>query len=241
MTFLSLPDETLALSLVRSHAYKLLAEGFRTPSPSQVERFKTSYLRQWYVLGQALDGSGPLLEALDVLAQAAEGCEAESLGLAYAALFEPHGGLAVSPYESDHTKATPQHALSQTYELADVSGFYKAFGLEPSSALSERADHIALQLEFMHVLAAQEAHALEEEKDEQYTIVVEAQRSFFRDHLGRWAERFASKVQSAGRSDFYGALGRMLSFWLAFEAEFLSSSELPVASSVPPGFQEHGA
>src|SRR5262249_11137265 len=55
--------------------------------------------------------------------------------------------------------------LFQPHRLADLAAFYRAFGLEVAEEAGERHDHICLELEFMCVLAAKEAYALEHQFD----------------------------------------------------------------------------
>jgi TorA maturation chaperone TorD len=224
--------DALALPLLRSHVYRLFADGFRKPSSSQLSRLQGSYLAQWQHLISLL-AEESFFEALlaslrGVLAQA----EGEELLASYARLFEAHGGLLVSPYETDHRKDTPQHALAQTYELADIAGFYKAFGLIIAESFPERADHIAVELEFMHLLAAQEAHAIEHGDVEQRQRSLHAQMLFFRDHLGRWIESFARKVCESEIS-VYAQLAALLMAWASLEKESLASEDVPCLAEQP--------
>jgi len=84
----------------------------------------------------------------------------------------------------------------QSQEMADISGFYRAFGFQVGGEQRERPDHLATELEFLYVLSLKEAYAAEQGIDEHVEVCVEARRAFLRDHLGRWIGLFA---QSAGR------------------------------------------
>jgi TorA maturation chaperone TorD len=84
----------------------------------------------------------------------------------------------------------------QSQEMADISGFYRAFGFQVGGEQRERPDHLATELEFLYVLSLKEAFAAEQGIDEHVEVCVEARRAFLRDHLGRWIGLFA---QSASR------------------------------------------
>lgn len=124
-----------------------------------------------------------------------------------------------SPYESYYGTG---HVFQQSQTLADISGFYKAFGLEPSAAGHERADHVAMELEFMAVLAAKEAHALARELPEQAMVCRDAQRKFLEDHLGRWADSFAGRLKNKS-SGFYARLAQDLAGFIDKECALLGA------------------
>jgi TorA maturation chaperone TorD len=147
-------------------------------------------------------------------------------------------GLVVSkkcpPYESEFCPET--FSVYRAQHLADVAGFYSAFGLQPSRDLPERHDHLALELEFMAWLIAKERHATEsgsEDAMNRAEICREAQRTFFKEHLAWWAPAFAfalaRRVERMGKWEemagaplrFYGAVGRVLAAFVAAERAIL--------------------
>jgi TorA maturation chaperone TorD len=121
-------------------------------------------------------------------------------------------------YEAEYDR---NRAVSQGPTLADIAGFYRAFGLE--LAVSERPDHIALELEFMSVLAYKEALAFQNNLTEQAQICRDAQKKFLEAHLGRWAGLFAETVMRTSHLEFYRALARELKAFIESECALLGA------------------
>ena len=143
---------------------------------------------------------------------------------AYERIFEASGGLCCSPNETDHVADSPQEGLRRTYELADVAGFYRAFGVEVQPG-TERADHVAAELEFMHLLAVKEVVTIDQsDAEERAEICREAARDFLRDHLGRFAPRLAERLEEASTEPFYAAAGQLLDRFVAGEAQRLGAA-----------------
>ena len=87
------------------------------------------------------------------------------------------------------------HEFRQSQELADIAGFYRAFGLQTGAAVRERPDHLATELEFMYLLALKEAYADSNSLPEQAEICVDAQRKFLQDHLACWIGLFCRSLE----------------------------------------------
>ncbi len=112
---------------------------------------------------------------------------------------------AVCPYECEYGRQVP---LQQAHELADLAGFYRAFGLRPAGPASDRADHIACELEFFEFLSAKEAVALAGRDQEMLEVTRRAAKKFLRQHLGRFGIAFAQRLEEAAREDLFRRLGR---------------------------------
>jgi TorA maturation chaperone TorD len=128
----------------------------------------------------------------------------------------------VPPYEGAWEEA-PQVA-GKAALLADVAGFYAAFGLVPGAAQPDVEDHIAAECEFMSALALKEAYALAEGDDEGVAITGAAQARFVGDHLGRWSGTFAEALRDASPLPYYGALADLLRAWVQAEIERLGAA-----------------
>ncbi len=105
--------------------------------------------------------------------------------------------------------------------MADVAGFYRAFGLEPRH---EMPDHLVSELEFMGLLCLQESHALLKPDAQAAQTIREAQRKFVEDHLGRWVERFRDAIAKKSKVSLYPLLADLLVRFVSSEKEFLGVS-----------------
>jgi TorA maturation chaperone TorD len=138
------------------------------------------------------------------------------------------------PYETDYCPQT--FSVYRSQQIADVAGFYRAFGLAPSRDMPERHDHAALELEFMAWLLAKERHARTPgglRAPERAAVCRDVQRSFFEQHLAWWLPAFALALRRKAdglphgadpRSEprsLLGALGCMLASFVAAERAVL--------------------
>lgn len=140
----------------------------------------------------------------------------ESLETAYRQLF---GLTAVSqqcpPCEIEYESNTDLAYRSQ--QLADVAGFYAAFGLRVSPRAGERLDHITVEAEFLYLLLAKEATAVQQENREGAEICRDARRKFFQEHVGWWLPGFARLLARVAPTGYYQELARFLSCLSALE------------------------
>lgn len=114
-------------------------------------------------------------------------------------------------------------AYRQAQEMADIAGFYRAFGFAVGGAVRERPDHLAVELEFMHLLALKEAYALEQNLIEHAEICSEAQRKFLQDHLGCWLDLFAKNLALNGSAGPYPTLAQFTAAFVAADAARLGA------------------
>ncbi len=120
----------------------------------------------------------------------------EPLQRTYVELFDKGKGR-VSLYETEHGR---MRGLSKGRDLADLAGFYTAFGLAlDDTDLHEMLDHIAVELEFYGVLLLKQAILGQEGDSEGAAIVLDARRKFLTEHLGGFVGAIAQA--SAVRDD----------------------------------------
>jgi len=202
-----LPEEApVAVALARAAVYRLLGGAWAYPVPAHLEELAS--------LAESAATDPDLAPAFAAFAAAVHQADAQAVAQEYVFLFDREARCP--PYEGAWGDA-PQMA-GKSALLADVAGFYAAFGIEPSAARPDMEDHIAAECEFMSVLALKEAWARLEAGDEAVDITRRAQVSFLADHLGRWAEAFALAVKAATPLPYYAALADLMTGWVRADA-----------------------
>lgn len=131
----------------------------------------------------------------------------DELRSSYADAFGDENESTVSQYEAAYA---PGSLVTNTDRLADINGFYRAFGLDVAADRRDRADYLPTQLEFAGHLTLQRAYLEEVGDDEGVEVVTDARASFVEDHLGRWVPRFVEEVREEVDEPFYRALADLL-------------------------------
>jgi DMSO reductase family type II enzyme chaperone len=207
-------------AVARSFIYRFIAKGFEDPSPENWSRLTDARLQQSFRLSvQGMEPcKGGLIQAAHSWLELLNAEAFSDFKLDYDAAFG-HGARGLCPIneiEYGELKADP---LFQPHRLADLAAFYHAFGLEVGADAGERHDHICLELEFMSVLAAKEAYALEIQlDDEQLSVCRNAQKNFLREHLGRWIPAFGRRLAHlAGKESSLAALANFTQTFIVAE------------------------
>lgn len=142
--------------------------------------------------------------------------DAETLAGRWVRWFD-HG--RVSPYEGSNVPVT---AGGTTPRLADVAGFYKAFGMSVSG---DRPDHIVAELEFMSLVTLAQADATARDDVDGIEICAGVARAFVRDHIGCWLDGWVARV---------GEVDALRPWWpVAATAALFVRSEARVRNVVP--------
>lgn len=146
------------------------------------------------------------------------------------------------PFETEyHGNAEPFYCSQQ---LADIAGFYRAFGLNPAPMATVRPDHLALELEFMAFLLMKQ-RLLQNEPDAAATtdsqaVCAKAEVDFFRDHVSWWVPAFAAGLVKRAGHGLYAELGKALAAFVAAECRRLDVkvTRLPLAVVAPQPREE---
>lgn len=215
-----------ARAIARSRVYAFLAQAFAEPDAETY-----AGLRQLLPDAKAALAAVEAMQshaAIDAVSAELGRVDYDEFAATHLAAFGPLASGDCPPYEGEYGHA---HIFQKTQCLADNAGFIRAFGLAAAPGLGERIDHISVELEFLHVLAAKEAYALAQgHSEERLEIVREATRKYLRDHLGRWAPGFAARLDAKAKVGPYAALARLLAAFVAEETCALGV--MPTAANV---------
>lgn len=225
-------------ALARAVVYRTLSIGFQTPTAGRLrqvgahDRFRTvtAALQRLEQPGTRTRLAPP---AAGLAALQLPGVEALS-----ASFWHLFGHTTRGLICTCETEYGPDNGFHQPQQLADISGYYLAFGLRPVAATDARADHIACECEFMDFLSRKEAlwigrppHTSAEETLE---VTRQAARSFLRDHLGRFGRAFAARVAAEDEGGFFGALGHVLLAFVDAECARVGVEAGPIDLIVRP-------
>lgn len=187
----------------RINQYKILSLGFSYPEEEN-----------WAVIDKLLTMPDDLFEE-DVRSGVADFRECfcknrkriVEIQSEYLAIFDV--GRKISPYQTEYTA---EKVSRKSFELADISGFYSAFGLNLKEEMQykEALDHISIELEFMAILEWKEQFALENGLKEKADIVGNAKFKFLNDHLAGWGYFFCHQIYGLGGDGFFIRLAGLL-------------------------------
>lgn len=136
-----------------------------------------------------------------------------------------------SPYETSYGST---NAFTQSQTLANLAGYYRAFGVEPGPTHGERADHLGVECEFVAFLLHKEALALQSADGEHAAVCQSARRRFLQEHLGRWAPVVFARLEDEAPAEIYRLAGRVGRMVLAAELAAVGAKCAALEGAAPP-------
>lgn len=224
-------DEALA----RSAMYELLSLPFLYPEPGAVALLLASCRavatatgeRDWAMVAAVL---AEVTQRLGAVSD-------EMLLNEYITVFGYGIAGDCPPYEGEYGAA---NIFQRSQTLASVNSFYATFLVSLNRDFKDHADHVSVELEFMHLLTLKEAYAyLHDHGTDNILVCRQAQQAFLTQHLAGWIKAFASRVRhKAGEASLYGLLARLLDTYMDREFESFQIGSPVTCPAAIPGLAE---
>lgn len=157
------------------------------------------------------------------------------LAIDYVRVFIGHGMdmyAAAYPYESVHTS---KKRLLMQEARDEVLALYHAASIVKDDSWKEGEDHIALELEYMQILAHRTADALTKQDEETAVGLLTSQRNFLEDHLAAWAPMMTAEMKHLAKTDLYQGLAWLTEGYLEEDRAFLNAlldEESPIDTAI---------
>ncbi|NQV84032.1 MAG: molecular chaperone TorD family protein [Rhodospirillales bacterium] len=186
-------DNRATAAMERSHLYGFLAAVFRTePTVELLAEIRKAPFQD------ALKAVGS--DLADSLSGASEKKLLEDLAVEYARLFLGPGNH-VAPYAAIYLAGDGASLWGP--ETIWVKQFIEAAGFEYKADYFDLPDHIAVELEFMQEIAANEAAALERQDLQHAETLQRIEEEFVTTHMAKWVPKFCRQVQNRAELPFY--------------------------------------
>ncbi len=214
-------NESVEGLLAASQVYQFLSTCLLEPNKKALEMLNNEEYMAEVKSCISVSGNSEMLGVFESLQKALEGNDVENLEWGYRATF---GGATVAmdcpPYEMYYSGS---QIWQQTQDLADISGMYKAYGIEmEEDTTTTRWDHVAVELEFLHFLTYKLAYSVENHTEEQQENCLSGKKKFLYAHIGRWIKAFSTSVIKKTPEDFYRHAATLASLFIHIEMVKLS-------------------
>ncbi len=205
--------------LAEADIYRLLSLSFAYPDKETIETLCSLTEDMGEVIYSFSSG---IQEKFLLYKNSLNGISAETLEGEFTDLFMTR--MLCPPYENSYGKI----GLNNAGTLSDINGFYKAFGLSISERDSDMPDHIAIELEFLSLIALKEAYGIEHGIGDMVQVCASAKNEFLKDHIGKWAGVFCKNLVKMTTKDFYRNLALLTSGFIEEEIKFYGITVEPV-------------
>ena len=196
----------------RSQIYALLARSFRFPSEDEFSGIRD---------GQLASAAEQSIATLPY-----NGLKGGELGRGVAANYEEFQSGYIGLFEVGGDLGPPcplyegEYGGGRMKVMEEVLRFYHYFGVRLSEDKRDRPDHLASELEFMHLLTFKETEGLLKGVDR--SAYRQAERDFLRFHLSGFVSAVANNI--GGRAaPFYSELAQLANTFCAKELAYLSA------------------
>ena len=129
-----------------------------------------------------------------------------------------NGHEAAYPFESVYL--SEKHLMMQA-PRDEVRAIYLSAGLDRSEDWSVGEDHMALELEFMGILADRCADAAEQGEAQEVERLLATQKAFLHNHIAAWGQGLTTDMRRCARTAFYQGTADMTDGFLLADLAYL--------------------
>lgn len=188
------PDEATA----REDLCRFLSACYYEPAPEFAQEQLFHSMR---VAAGRLDSE--LAEHARRLGEAFDADDLQTLLVDYTRLFLGPLETLARPYESAWLAAS---APTDEHPAPSVVTLYREFGFEVDAEVMESPDHVAVELEFLYLLAFTQNRAAQAGDDDKLAATEQLLRRFMDQHLGVWLGPFCAAISAGAQTAFYREL-----------------------------------
>jgi DMSO reductase family type II enzyme chaperone len=219
--------------LERAALFRLLAQAFTYPA----EGHRSAIERQLSGIGSIPPRDAKSKRAFERLRRAWRQAEDAELQEEYARLFLARG--LVSLHETAYGDG--RRIAGRAAELADIGGFYTAFGLRMAEADPDLPDHLCSELEFYSLLLVKLAYADRGGWSPKREITRRAAAKFLEEHLGRWTGALTKEIRTHSAASPYRELADLLDALIAAESRRTGARPVLLNGRLPRDFMQDDA
>ena len=129
--------------------------------------------------------------------------------------------LHLIPYETFYTREDQKIETGGANPVTDMYSAYN-FMVDYEISRTISADHIGVELEFMHHLAEAETKALSEDDKESVKEIQTIQKEFLNKHLLKWAPMYLINMKYEARTPLYFDAAEMALEFILSDNEYLT-------------------
>jgi len=122
------------------------------------------------------------------------------------------------PYESLYRPERLQKKPAQ-----QINRLFSEMGIQVPEEWHQPSDYIGVELDFMRLLCEREQQEREKMEKDALRQVLEIEKSFLREHLGRWVPLFSEKMTQQAHEDYYRGVARLTAGLVAYDGNYVRS------------------
>lgn len=211
--------DLMVYETMRTEAYRLFADCYRPPDAG-IGDVVEGLWRQMSGLGS---DAGRSVEEM-TMTRGAEDSGMEALKVDFARLFIGPYTLLAAPYGSIYLEEGRTIMGDSTLNARQL---YRDAGVDMAAAIKDAPDHIAVELEFLHLLSFREVEAMRRGDMNDAALRVQEQAVFLARHLGHWVEPFARSVEKAAETAFYRSLAEATRIFVLEDLNRIADAQAP--------------